>query len=649
METTPAAELDHLRAEAAHLRRVNQELMVKSPANPGGTPVEVFDDFRKHLAANRAEFYRAVASGPFYGYNRPGAKASQAVIDNWWRQGMTGGAKAHYDGIKAFSETDFTEDLKQIDVPTLVLHGDDDQVVPIADSALLSVKLLSAAVPSGSGGLLNPMDLLFDSNGNLLVTSRPRHQVLRYGAASQLAFTVSLSWASAGTTTVNDATADGTALAGRDYTATSGTLTFPPGVTSQTVVVQTLDDSHADPTRAFTLNLSSPVGGVITSGQGIGTIFDDTKFYVVNDGGNDQTYQYASNGVALGNNPLTSGDTAPRGVATTAAGTTEWVVDANKNVYVYSAGGALLGSWAVGGLSSSAALTGIATNGTDLWLVDSYAAKVYKYTGAATRLSGSQSAASSFALANGHNGNGDPQDLVTDGASFWVVDGAQGLQVHAVRLVAGQLGHRPGGRSPDRDHHQPGQRQRRLGGGQRHAQGLPVRRRRRPHLRQPERRGDLRLEPLRQQPAGHRRPAARGHAPRAADRPARPEPVVGPGAPRRVARRAGNPPGRPVPRRSGCGLRPAVRGVAARRRRPRSARRRASEDAPGWPRSRRRVRRTEAAGPPGLARFGEQPRRPRGEQRGGPTGRAVGRRRRPGGAGRPLRQAGGGCGGRAMR
>ncbi len=117
-------------------------LMVKSPANPGGTPIEVFDDFRRQLAANRAEFYRVVASGPFYGYNRPGAEASEAVIGNWWRQGMMGGAKAHYDGIKAFSETDFSEDLKRIDVPTLVMHGDDDQVVPIADSALLSVKLL---------------------------------------------------------------------------------------------------------------------------------------------------------------------------------------------------------------------------------------------------------------------------------------------------------------------------------------------------------------------------------------------------------------------------------------------------------------------------------------------------------------------------
>ena len=117
-------------------------LVVKTPANPGGLPIEVFDDLRQQLAANRAQFYLDFASGPFYGYNRPGAKVSQGLIQNWWRQAMMGGAKAHYDGIKAFSETDFTEDLKAIDVPTLVLHGDDDQIVPIADSALLSVKLL---------------------------------------------------------------------------------------------------------------------------------------------------------------------------------------------------------------------------------------------------------------------------------------------------------------------------------------------------------------------------------------------------------------------------------------------------------------------------------------------------------------------------
>ena len=117
-------------------------LMVKTKDNPGGTPIEVFDGWRAALAGNRAQFYLDVASGPFYGFNRPNAKVSQPVIQNWWRQGMTGGAKAHYDGIKAFSETDQTEDLKAITVPTLVLQGDDDQVVPIDDSGRLSVKLL---------------------------------------------------------------------------------------------------------------------------------------------------------------------------------------------------------------------------------------------------------------------------------------------------------------------------------------------------------------------------------------------------------------------------------------------------------------------------------------------------------------------------
>ncbi|WP_425339140.1 alpha/beta fold hydrolase [Azorhizobium doebereinerae] len=117
-------------------------LMVKTASNPGGTPIEVFDGFRAALAANRAQFFLDVPTGPFYGFNREGAKVSQGVITNWWRQGMMGAAKAHYDGIKAFSETDQTADLKAITVPTLVMHGDDDQIVPIADSSELSVKLL---------------------------------------------------------------------------------------------------------------------------------------------------------------------------------------------------------------------------------------------------------------------------------------------------------------------------------------------------------------------------------------------------------------------------------------------------------------------------------------------------------------------------
>jgi non-heme chloroperoxidase len=117
-------------------------VMVQSERNPGGLPLAVFDGFRAAVAANRAQFYVDVPAGPFYGFNRPGAKVSQGVIDNWWRQGMMGGIKAQYDCIKAFSETDFTEDLKRIDVPVLVMHGDDDQIVPFADSAPLAVKLL---------------------------------------------------------------------------------------------------------------------------------------------------------------------------------------------------------------------------------------------------------------------------------------------------------------------------------------------------------------------------------------------------------------------------------------------------------------------------------------------------------------------------
>ena len=130
------------RAAKAVLMSAVPPIMVKTADNPDGLPIEVFDGLRAGLASNRAEFYRDIASGPFYGFNRPGAKPLEGVIGNWWRQGMIGGAKAHYDGIKAFSETDFTADLKAIAVPTLVMHGDDDQIVPIADSALLSAKLL---------------------------------------------------------------------------------------------------------------------------------------------------------------------------------------------------------------------------------------------------------------------------------------------------------------------------------------------------------------------------------------------------------------------------------------------------------------------------------------------------------------------------
>lgn len=120
-------------------------LMVKTKDNPGGLPKDVFDDFQEQLANNRSQFYCDLAAGPFYSFNRPGAKVSEGIIQNWWRQGMMGGAKAHYDGIVAFSQTDFTVDLEEISVPTLVMHGDDDQIVPYADSGPLTAKIVKHA------------------------------------------------------------------------------------------------------------------------------------------------------------------------------------------------------------------------------------------------------------------------------------------------------------------------------------------------------------------------------------------------------------------------------------------------------------------------------------------------------------------------
>jgi non-heme chloroperoxidase len=117
-------------------------IMLRTEKNTGGLPRKVFDEFRTALVANRAQFYRDIPAGPFYGFNRPGAKISEGVIQNWWRQAMMGGIEAQYDCIKALSETDFTDDLKSISRPTLILHGDDDQIVPIADSSLLSAKLV---------------------------------------------------------------------------------------------------------------------------------------------------------------------------------------------------------------------------------------------------------------------------------------------------------------------------------------------------------------------------------------------------------------------------------------------------------------------------------------------------------------------------
>jgi sugar lactone lactonase YvrE len=306
-------------------------------------------------------------------------------------------------------------------------------------------------VPAGSGGMSVLSRLVFGPNGDLYVSvggtgADPSH-IYWFGTENEAVFTVSLSSAFPVPVTVNYATADGTAHAGTNYTSTSGTLTFAPGITTQTIRVPILDSGSQTTALAFTFNLSNPTAATLSRSQATGTIASSdqkAKFYVINDaissiGGTNTAFKYQPSGTAQAPFGLNLNDLTPMGVTANAAGTMEWVVDVNKNVYVYTPGGTLLGSWSAGGLSSSATLTGIATNGTDIWLVDSSAGKVYKYTGAASRLSGSQNAASSFSLVNGKKGNTNPQDIVTDGTSLWVVDGTQ-LKVFKYSLSGSSLG-----------------------------------------------------------------------------------------------------------------------------------------------------------------------------------------------------------------
>src|ERR1700754_826258 len=177
------------RAVKAALISAVPPLMVKTDANPEGLPKEVFDDLQAQLAANRSVFYRDLPSGPFYGFNRPGVQSSEAVIENWWRQGMMGGAKVHYDGIVAFSQTDFTEDLKKISVPVLVMHGDDDQIVPYADSGPLSAKLVQNGTLNTYEGFPHgmPTTQADTINADLLAFVQSGPNGRREGAAERVA------------------------------------------------------------------------------------------------------------------------------------------------------------------------------------------------------------------------------------------------------------------------------------------------------------------------------------------------------------------------------------------------------------------------------------------------------------------------------
>jgi hypothetical protein len=299
------------------------------------------------------------------------------------------------------------------------------------------------------GGEFATTGLAFDGDGNLYVAvgqSGADSRVVRYGAASQAAFTVSLSSPSALEVTVDYATAISSADAG-DFEGTSGTIkiTFAPGQTSRTNFVQTVNDTDIEPNQTFNVVLSAASGGVIADGTGVGTIIDDdTKFYVVNDGSTvatDKTFEYGTGGPPSTNAgesyTLASGNTTPRGAASTAAGDKVWVVDANKNVYVYGPSGNLLGSWSAGSIPGSLDIQGVTTNGTDVWIVDAKSDKVFKYAGAATRLSGSQNAAGSFSL---NKSNTNPKDLVTDGTYLWVVNDSTTDKVFRYTIASPTVG-----------------------------------------------------------------------------------------------------------------------------------------------------------------------------------------------------------------
>jgi len=304
-------------------------------------------------------------------------------------------------------------------------------------------------IPAGSSGMSGGQFMTFGPNGDLYVGTTGNSQILQFGTENEALFTVSLSTALAMPVTVNYTTgsATDTAIAGTNYTAATGTFTFAAGITSETIRVPILDSGSQTTSLTLTLNLSSLVAATLSNSQAVGTILPSNtpaQFYVVNDstpaiGGTNMAYEYQASGAEQAPFGLSLNNLSPRGVAANAAGTNEWVVDANKNIYVYSSGGTLLGSWSAGGLSSNAQLTGIATDGTNIWLVDSYTDKVYKFSGAASRLSGSQNAASSFSLAGGRNGDTNPQDIVTDGTSFWIVDGSK-LKVFKYTLTGSLLG-----------------------------------------------------------------------------------------------------------------------------------------------------------------------------------------------------------------
>ncbi len=290
-------------------------------------------------------------------------------------------------------------------------------------------------VATGSGVGPETAFIAFGPNGDLYVGSEYANEIMR----DRTGPIVTLSEAGTSAITVDFSTADGTATHGNDYATVSGRLTFAPGETSKRIIVSPVDDGVNETNETFSVNLSNGSGATIADNQGVVTILNtQTKFFVINDNATqDRTYKYESSGAAIVSNSLDFANTSPRGVAANAAGTMVWVVDANKKVYVYNNAGTLLGSWTLGSISSSAQLQGIATNGTDIWVTDSYQDKVYRYSGAASRLSGSQNAVSSFSL---NKNNKNAKGIVTDGVSIWTVDDSSSNKVFKYTLSGSLLG-----------------------------------------------------------------------------------------------------------------------------------------------------------------------------------------------------------------
>jgi sugar lactone lactonase YvrE len=403
-----------------------------------------------------------------------------------------------YDGITgAFIDAFVAAGSGGLDTPSDVLFGPDRNNDAVSDLYVSSnltnqVLLYSGAdgtplgvfVAAGSGGIVGPHDMEFGADGHLYVAQSPAipgflPKIFRFDGATgafldvvvptvmsgwvigffgfdsqgelyiatgpnevtrhQGGPVVSLSAPSPTPVTVDFSTADGTATAGADYVALSGRLTFAPGETSKRILLTFIHDGVLEPSETMFVNLANASGATIADGQGEVTILDgdSTRFYVVNDATADGTYEYGVLGNAVENYTLGSGNTAPRGAASTAAGTAVWVVDANKKVYVYNPSGGLLGSWTAGSLHAQAQVEGIATNGTDVWIVDAKQDRVYRYTNAASRTSGSQNAASSFSL---NSGNKNPKDIVTDGTYLWVVNDASTDKVFKYTVAGALIG-----------------------------------------------------------------------------------------------------------------------------------------------------------------------------------------------------------------